>query len=420
MQGPQKTGLLLSALDRAKLSILTERPAAPAGILEPLRAGRNDGPLVGANPQHDQNLLRLLYMLSELSSKPIYREATDVELKWLLNDALPADAPLAPWDEGLAWNVMTDQVIRADGNAARGLARPWMLWDRCFELAPEPSKRFVLGLRPASTEGAVPGRRAGFSIRAFAVAYQRTNDDALLKAIEEMLSRLERQQAEHADSRELSTGHNDSSSSDWLSTAIDCDGAAGRVPTPLAKRLRAVAARADQEFCSLPHDLKGRGGFALAPTQPDGTTDSATTPLWQVGPDGRTTALVAMMCVSRYENTGNIKYRELIHAAADAYRGNLPADDVDAWPMTFGHAISLQLAAWRSTARREYLDRAVKLADAAVQTFWADSPLPRSSSKSQHYESITGSDTLALALVELHLSILHITAVRNPPNTIDR
>ena len=38
----------------------------------------------------------------------------------------------------------------------------------------------------------------------------------------------------------------------------------------------------------------------------------------------------------------------------------------------------------------------------------------------QHYETITGADTLALALVELHLSILHITAVRCPPNTIDR
>ena len=56
----------------------------------------------------------------------------------------------------------------------------------------------------------------------------------------------------------------------------------------------------------------------------------------------------------------------------------------------------------------------------ALEKFWGTSPLPRASLKSEHYESITGADTLALALVELHLNILHITAVRCPPNTIDR
>ena len=128
-----------------------------------------------------------------------------------------------------------------------------------------------------------------------------------------------------------------------------------------------------------------------------------------------------MMCVSRYENTGDTRYRDLIHAAADVYVAHPPSDDVDSWPLTFGQAISLELAAWRSTSRQEYLDRAIKLADSAIQIFWTDdSPLPKASSKSDHYESITGSDTLAMALVELHLGILGITAVRCPPNTIDR
>src|SRR5688572_5993829 len=55
--GPQKTGLLLSALDRAAMAPLKDRPLA--------------------NPQHDQNLLRLLYTLTELSTKPPYRDAAD-------------------------------------------------------------------------------------------------------------------------------------------------------------------------------------------------------------------------------------------------------------------------------------------------------------------------------------------------------
>src|SRR3954464_8897461 len=67
--GPAKTALFLSALDRTTLSPLTNRPAAPAGVREIDRVGIKEGPLVGVNPQHDQNLLRLLYMLSELSGK---------------------------------------------------------------------------------------------------------------------------------------------------------------------------------------------------------------------------------------------------------------------------------------------------------------------------------------------------------------
>ena len=89
-------------------------------------------------------------------------------------------------------------------------------------------------------------------------------------------------------------------------------------------------------------------------------------------------------------------------------------------PTPFGHLISLQLAAWRSTARQVYFDRARELDDAALEKFFDNSPLPRASLKVGHYESITGADSLAMALLELHLHVLHITAVRCPPNTIDR
>src|SRR5436190_22108313 len=54
-----------------------------------------------------QNDLRILYTLSELSNKPVYRDAADGELKWRLQNL---DSHL---DE----------------------SRPWMLWDRCFELS---------------------------------------------------------------------------------------------------------------------------------------------------------------------------------------------------------------------------------------------------------------------------------------------
>src|ERR1043165_6955338 len=75
--GPAKTGLFLSALDRATLAPLTNRPPGPRGIRESDRVGSKDAPLVGANLHHDENLLRLLYTLSELSGKPKYRDAAD-------------------------------------------------------------------------------------------------------------------------------------------------------------------------------------------------------------------------------------------------------------------------------------------------------------------------------------------------------
>jgi hypothetical protein len=129
---------------------------------------------------------------------------------------------------------------------------------------------------------------------------------------------------------------------------------------------------------------------------------------------------MAMMCVSRYENTGRIAYRDLLVAAADAYMDSLPDDRTDAWPLTFGQAISLESAAFRATAQRKYQVRAVQLGKIAVARFFGDSPLPRASLKTDHYESTTGAGALLLAFVELRLSIAHITAVRAPVNTIDR
>src|SRR6476646_505952 len=48
-QGPMKSGLFLSALDRSTLAPLTNRPPAPHGIRESDRVASKDGPLVGAS-----------------------------------------------------------------------------------------------------------------------------------------------------------------------------------------------------------------------------------------------------------------------------------------------------------------------------------------------------------------------------------
>lgn len=440
--GPHKSGLFLSALDRARLAPLAERPPAPAGVRESDRVGAKGGALVGANPHHDQNLLRLLDTLSELSGKPKYREAVDAELKWFLEKAPSPATGLLPWGEHMSWDVFKDEPIAANGaeTGTHEFFRPWLLWDRCFDLAPEASARFALGLwehqiadqktgafdrhagfwKHSARDGMDFPRHAGFYIRTWAVASARAKDERFLKAIETLLERFEKKRHPATGLIPSHTGDANAQTASTLSLAMDCDGAAHRVPEPLATRLRAFAAREDQVFGALPHDLKRAGGFVAGVDVATGKPSGGPTPLWDARYGGSTTAQVGLMCASRYENTGRIAYRELLHAAADAYLASLPAADADAWPATFGHAISLELAAWRSTARQLYLDRARELAGRAVEKLFGASPLPRASLKTDHYETITGADTLALALVELHLHILYITAVRCPPNTADR
>ena len=438
--GPQKTGLFLSALDRNTLGPLATRPPAPAGIREGDRPGPADGPLVGANPQLDENLLRLLYFLKGLSSEDRYPQAADDALKWFLENTQSPNTGLLPWGEHLSWNVITDEIASGHPEPVHEFARPWLLWDRCFELAPQASRKFALGLwnsqiadhntgafnRHANFHKSSPepgmdfARHAGFYIRTWAEAYAHTQDRTFLTAIDVLLRRYEKKRHPTTGLIEATSGSPKANSALSLSLAIDCDGAASQVPEPLRTRLRQFAVREDEVFCSLPHDPKSKKGFALSLDPSTGKSDGSYSSLWDAKYGAFTTAAVAMMCVSRYQNTGKIGYRDLVVLSADAYMDSLPAEGVDAWPMTFGHAISLELAAFAITAQKEYHDRAFGLAQIAVEKFFDGSPLPRASLKSDHYESITGADTLALALVELHLSTLHITAVRAPVNTIDR
>ena len=440
--GPQKTGLFLSALDRATLAPLTNRPAAPAGVRESDRAGAKDGPLIGANPQHDENLLRLLHLVSDLTAKPKYREGADAALKWFVQNARASATDLLPWGEHLSWDVMADKPVAANGDegGAHEFFRPWMLWDRCFEVAPEASKRFALGLwehqiadhktgafdrragfaKHSPRAGMDFPRHAGFYIRTWAVAYARTKEDQFLQAIETLLQRCEKKRHPKTGLIEGFTGSTNAWTASTLSLAIDCDGAAHLVPEPLASRLRAFAAREDEIFCALPHDLINTGGFITSAEPATGRLTETPSTLWNARYGGNTTAQVGMMCVSRYDNAARIGHRNLLLSAADAYLNALPAEGEDIWPGTFGHAISLQIAAWRHSAKPVYLERARKFADIAIEKFWGTNALSRASFKSEHYESITGADTLALALAELHLQVLHITAVRCPPNTIDR
>src|SRR5436190_20525646 len=84
--GPQKSGLLLSALDRMTLAPLKVRPAPPGGIRRGDRSGRPWVEMNGANPMLDENLLRVFYTLSEITGDARYAKVADEELTWFFNN----------------------------------------------------------------------------------------------------------------------------------------------------------------------------------------------------------------------------------------------------------------------------------------------------------------------------------------------
>ena len=142
-------------------------------------------------------------------------------------------------------------------------------------------------------------------------------------------------------------------------------------------------------------------------------------PLWKTGYGTGTLGSTAMIYLARYEQVKKAEYRDALIAIADRYIDSAPEEDLDAWPLAFAHAISAQVAAYRFTERPIYLQEAQRLAALAVRLFWQDNPLPRASLKTGHYESITGADSLALSLLEVHVAAKKL-AITLPSNTIDR
>jgi hypothetical protein len=180
------------------------------------------------------------------------------------------------------------------------------------------------------------------------------------------------------------------------------------VPDPLASRLREFADVEDQLVLD---DIQKRFG------QPDGRRSIPAT--WRAGYASGVNADWAMFGVARHAQVKKAAFRDLVIDVANAYVDGLPEEDVDVWPVSFAHVISAQIAAYRFTGRMVYLAEACRYGRMAVEIFWQDRPLPRASFKTDHYETITGADSLALSLLELHV-VLKDLKVTVPLNTIDR
>jgi hypothetical protein len=206
-----------------------------------------------------------------------------------------------------------------------------------------------------------------------------------------------------------------------LSLALDChEAAAFLAGDPMQARLLTLAARIDEGFLGLDHDLtdpaKGFIFFCytdtgkVRPREDSRFKVAGYSPVWGMRYGLRPVAYIALGCASRAGQLGDspqgVAYRRLTVLAADVYLGRNPnLGEVEIWPMEYGMVIFLELAAHRMTGEEKYLRRARELADDAVRLYWDGSPLPRASSRLDHYEDGTCADTLAYALLALHEAV---------------
>jgi len=420
--GPTHSPLFAATLDRKTLRLPTEAPPSVPGIRG------TDRTTSGANPMHDLNLYQVLYALTKITGQTRYAAAADQALKWFFEHCQSPSTGLFAWGEHLGWDFHTEAVLTGRDN--HEFYRPWVLWDRLFELARGPCTAFAVGLwehqiadrqaglysrhaayaRHGPSAGSEFPRHGGFYIATWAATYAHTKDPRMLQAIEVLVDSFERR-------RNKSTGVLPAASKSpdmaWppseLSLAIDLWEGAARVPSDLSGKMRTCASHTDRVFLKLPHDLGSSGkGFVWAcsaskldPGDPGAKGHRSHTDTWATGYGEGTDAQVALCCLLRYRQVGLDGYRQLVLSAAERYLNRHPDASAVLYPGALAEAIALLLGVYQVTREAKYLERADAFGRKAVRVFFEGSPLPRASSRHEHYEAITRGDTLAMALLDL-------------------
>jgi hypothetical protein len=172
----------------------------------------HDRMIEGGNPQHCLNLYQILYALAEVTGEKRYAKEADRSLEFFLEHCQSPTTGLFCWGEHAGWDFRAEKRIDKPAGNTHEFYRPWVLWDRSWQLAPEPCRRFALGLwehqignhgtgdfsRHAAIDSHGPGteapyaRHGGFYIETWATAYEKTGRKVFVEAIESVLDGLER------------------------------------------------------------------------------------------------------------------------------------------------------------------------------------------------------------------------------------
>lgn len=425
-----------------------------------------------ANVHHDLNLYQVLHALTKLTGDSKYAAEADRVIGYFLKNCQEPKYGFYCWGEHLGWDLLRNAP---GGNQTTGpytdqiheFYRPWIYWEKSFELAPEQCLRFAQALwrhqvdhtdgkisfsRHAMISSKTPSRRGmdfprhgGFYIATWAAAYKHKADPEMLQAVEEMVAFYESR-------RDPKSGAIPHGSGDFafdrngkrtqyiysqspVALAIELETAAPAMPEALRQRMLALAKSADDSFLAMAHD-PGPGGkgfilFAdpatLAPTeywQSKEELDLGLPPRripytggWRSSYTGQHPhTWVVPALIARFQQTGNEGYKKLLLACADNYLTADPDAALNEKPATkgerkpdieagsIGNAIVLLNAAFKMTQGNKYLARAEWFAAWGAKKFWPDeSPLPRASVRENVYSAASRCDTLAMAMLQTSL-----------------
>jgi len=435
--GTQQSPLFATTLDRKRLKMFERTGLEQLWQMrlddwQNWRVRNRDRMTTGANPMHHQNLYQILYALTLITGEHRYAEEAEKSLKWFFRNCQSPATGLLAWGEHMGWDFNTETIITWRKATHHGgimqeattheFSRPWVLWERSFELAGPACERFALGLWEHQIADQNTGnfsrhanylihqtfknseypRHGGFYIATWARAYEDTGNPVFLKAIETLVDYFDGRRSPVSDGIPAESAPRSKGRVLWatsnLSLAIDLWQSAERVPFSLAKKMKRSAIRTDKVFLSLGHDLSGHGkGFLLSANtrtlQPYGK--GSYSGRWDhAGP--------ANLCMQRYGQVGVAGYEKLVLDTAEFYLSSEPEISFALHPRTLGHLILLMLNAYELTGREQYLNRADYFARRAIELFFdSGCPLPRATSKLDHYEAVTGADTLMMSLLKL-------------------
>jgi len=425
--GDEHSPLFATTLDRSTMRLfegdaLTEIASIPR---EGWDIRPHDRMVTGANPMHHENFYQTLYALSAVTRDEHYAEEADTSLQWFFDHCQSQTTGLLAWGEHIGWDFIEE---KAKGGPHEYF-RPWVLWKRSYALAPEPCARFARGVwdhqiadqqtgnfsrhadywthRP-DTDKEFP-RHGGFYIATWAAAYNHTKDPVFLKAIETLVNSFDGRRSPESDAIPAQSAPPFNGKLVWpasnLSLAVDLWDSADMVPDELAEKMRRSASRTDKVYLAIAHDLTRKGkGFAA-----DCHTDTLDVQaygkgVWGAGYGSGGDAAVADLCMLRYRQVHLDGYRELILKTGERYLGTEPDTGEVLHPGPLGDAIFLMLACYELSNDPKYLEEANRFAGLAIDIFFADgSPLPPATTRHPHYEAITRSDTLMMALLELYI-----------------
>jgi hypothetical protein len=405
--GAEHSPLFAEALDRHSMRMLqgdaldqvASIPRAEWGIRS------HDRMIAGGNPQHCENLYQILYALAEITAEKQYAEEADRSLTFFFEHCQSPATGLLCWGEHAGWDFRTEKRIDKPAGNVHEFYRPWVLWDRSWRVAPEPCRRFALGLwehqigdhetgdysRHATIDAHGPGteapyaRHGGFYIETWATAYEKTHDEVFLEAIESVVDGLERARVEEGGMLTGGTKRRGSRRAYDLSLAVSLGNAAPKVPPELAAKMKKVAATNDQGFAEARANAPAPGGN-----------------LWSNAYGGGPPASTANVCMLRWRQVHHDAHRRAVLQTADAYRSREINLSEPVWPGTMGGVILLMLGARELTGDGAYLDAADGFAQKGVELFLGDGlALPKASHVHDHYEAVTNGDTLMLALLRL-------------------